>query len=96
VTGQPARQYYGVTLAVLAVSALSYALLQTMVAPALPAIQHQLDASTTSVTWVLTVYADELGFTIAFALSAAAIVLSLLAATRIPGRVPELAVVTRA
>ena len=44
------------TLAVLAVSALSYALLQTMVAPALPAIQRELGASTTAVTWVLTVY----------------------------------------
>ncbi len=53
---QPERQNYNITLAVLAVAALSYALLQTMVAPALPAIQRELDASTTSVTWVLTVY----------------------------------------
>ncbi|MEA2362291.1 MAG: hypothetical protein QOD71_1436 [Thermoleophilaceae bacterium] len=52
----PDRQHYNVTLAVLAVAALSYALLQTMVAPALPAIQRELGASTTSVTWVLTVY----------------------------------------
>jgi EmrB/QacA subfamily drug resistance transporter len=50
------RQHYAVTLAVLAISALSYALLQTMVAPALPEIQHELGASTTAVTWVLTVY----------------------------------------
>ena len=50
------RQHYGITLAVLAVAALSYALLQTMVDPALPVIQRELDASTTSVTWVLTVY----------------------------------------
>jgi MFS family permease len=50
------RQHYGVTLAVLAVAALAYALLQTMVAPALPEIQHELGVSTTSVTWVLTVY----------------------------------------
>src|SRR4051794_27800837 len=50
------RQHYAVTLAVLATSALAYALLQTMVAPALPTIQHDLHASTTSVTWVLTVY----------------------------------------
>src|ERR687884_1214313 len=55
-TTAPARQHYGVTLAVLALAALSYALLQTMVAPALPAIQHELDASPTTVTWVLTVY----------------------------------------
>jgi EmrB/QacA subfamily drug resistance transporter len=52
----PHRQHYNITLAVLALSALAYALLQTMVAPALPAIQHDLHASTTSVTWVLTVY----------------------------------------
>jgi predicted MFS family arabinose efflux permease len=49
------RQHYGITLAVLALAALAYALLQTMVAPALPAIQRELNASTTSVTWVLTV-----------------------------------------
>jgi hypothetical protein len=47
------RQHYGITLAVLALAALSYALLQTMVAPALPEIQRELDASTTSVTWAL-------------------------------------------
>ncbi len=51
-----ARQHHNVTLAVLAVAALSYALLQTMVAPALPAIQRELDTTTTAVTWVLTVY----------------------------------------
>jgi EmrB/QacA subfamily drug resistance transporter len=50
------RQHYGITLAVLALAALAYALLQTMVAPALPEIQHELGVSTTSVTWVLTVY----------------------------------------
>ena len=50
------RQHYGVTLAVLAVAGLSFALLQTMVAPALPAIQREYGASTTAVTWVLTVY----------------------------------------
>jgi EmrB/QacA subfamily drug resistance transporter len=50
------RQHYGLTLAVLAVAGLSFALLQTMVAPALPAIQHEYGASTPSVTWVLTIY----------------------------------------
>lgn len=50
------RQHYGVTLAVLSIAALAYALLQTMVAPALTDIQRTLHASTTSVTWVLTVY----------------------------------------
>ena len=52
----PERQHYGITLGVLALAALSYALLQTMVAPALPAIQRDLGATTTQVTWVLTVY----------------------------------------
>jgi EmrB/QacA subfamily drug resistance transporter len=50
------RQHFGLTLAVLAVAALAYALLQTMVAPALPDIQRELHASTTAVTWVLTIY----------------------------------------
>ena len=50
------RQHYNVTLGVLALAALSYALLQTMVAPALPEIQHELGATPTTVTWVLTVY----------------------------------------
>jgi EmrB/QacA subfamily drug resistance transporter len=45
-----------VTLGVLAVSALAYAVSQTMVAPALPAIQHSLHTTTTGVTWVLTIY----------------------------------------
>jgi EmrB/QacA subfamily drug resistance transporter len=50
------RQHFGLTLAVLAVAALAFALLQTMVAPALPAIARELHASTSSVTWVLTIY----------------------------------------
>jgi EmrB/QacA subfamily drug resistance transporter len=50
------RRHYGITLAVLAVAGLSFALLQTMVAPALPAIQREFGVSTTAVTWVLTVY----------------------------------------
>jgi EmrB/QacA subfamily drug resistance transporter len=52
----PNRQHYGLTLAVLALTAMSYALLQTMVAPALPAIQHELGATPTEVSWVLTAY----------------------------------------
>ncbi|MFL5842133.1 MAG: MFS transporter [Thermoleophilaceae bacterium] len=50
------RQHYGATLAVLATSALAYAVSQTMVAPALPAIQQDLHTTTTGVTWVLTIY----------------------------------------
>jgi EmrB/QacA subfamily drug resistance transporter len=52
----PARRHYNLTLLVLATSALAYALAQTMVAPALPEIQRSLHTSTTSVTWVLTIY----------------------------------------
>src|SRR3954449_2388474 len=50
------RQHYGITLAVLATAALAYAVSQTMVAPALPAIQEDLHTTTTEVTWVLTIY----------------------------------------
>jgi EmrB/QacA subfamily drug resistance transporter len=50
------RQHYGITLAVLATAALAYAVSQTMVAPALPAIQKDLNTTTTGVTWVLTIY----------------------------------------
>src|SRR5919202_366116 len=50
------RRHFGLTLAVLAVAALAFSLLQTMVAPALPDIQRELHASTTGVTWVVTVY----------------------------------------
>lgn len=50
------RQPYGLTLAVLLVGAMAYALSQTMVVPALPAIQRQLDTSATAVTFVLTGY----------------------------------------
>ena len=56
VDGGEHRQHYGVTLAVLAVAALAYAFMQTMVAPALTDIQRSLGVSTTSVTWVLTAY----------------------------------------
>ena len=50
------RQPYGLTLAVLLVGAMAYALSQTMVVPALPEIQRQLDTSATAVTFVLTGY----------------------------------------
>jgi EmrB/QacA subfamily drug resistance transporter len=48
------RQHYGVTLGVLTLAATAYALQQTMVVPALPELQRELDASTTWVTWVMT------------------------------------------
>ena len=50
------RQHYGLTLGILVLSALAYALSQTMVAPALPEIQSDLGTTTTTVTFVLTAY----------------------------------------
>jgi EmrB/QacA subfamily drug resistance transporter len=50
------RQHYGLTFAVLALAAATFAVLQSLVAPALPEIQRDLHASATAVTWVLTAY----------------------------------------
>ncbi|MEA2183419.1 MAG: hypothetical protein QOF69_2604 [Solirubrobacteraceae bacterium] len=50
------RQHYGLTFAALAIAAATFAVLQSLVAPALPEIQRDLDASATSATWVLTAY----------------------------------------
>ena len=52
--GELQRQHHNVTLAVLLTGALAYALSQTMIAPALPQIQTELGASTTTVTFALT------------------------------------------
>jgi EmrB/QacA subfamily drug resistance transporter len=50
------RQHYNFTFALLAVAGVSYALLQSLVAPALPEIQHALHTSENGVSWVLTAY----------------------------------------
>ena len=50
VSSPSARQHYGTTLAVLALGGLAYALLQSLVAPALPEIQHSLHASESEIT----------------------------------------------
>jgi EmrB/QacA subfamily drug resistance transporter len=50
------RQHPSVTFALLAVAAVGYALLQSLVAPALPDIQHALHTSVSGVSWVLTAY----------------------------------------
>ena len=50
------RQHYNVTLAILTLSGTAFALQQTMVVPALPALQRDLHTSTTWVTWILTVF----------------------------------------
>ncbi len=50
------RQHYNFTLAILAVAGTAVALQQTMVVPALPALQRELHTTATWVTWVLTVF----------------------------------------
>ena len=50
------RQHYNVTFTLLAVAAVAYALLQSLVAPALLTIQHDLHTSATGAAWILTAY----------------------------------------
>ena len=50
------RQHYNVTFTLLAAAAVSYALLQSLVAPALLTIQHDLDTTTTGAAWILSAY----------------------------------------
>src|SRR2546425_638323 len=50
------RQHYNVTLAILAIAGTAFALQQTMVVPALPALQRELHTTATWVVWVLTVF----------------------------------------
>jgi EmrB/QacA subfamily drug resistance transporter len=50
------RTHPNVTLAVLALGGLAYAMLSSLVVPALPTMQHELGASETGITWLLTGY----------------------------------------
>jgi EmrB/QacA subfamily drug resistance transporter len=50
------RQHYNVTFALLATAGIAYALLQSLVAPALPELQNALHTSVNSASWVLTAY----------------------------------------
>jgi predicted MFS family arabinose efflux permease len=52
--GSPERTHYRVTLAALTLGAIAYALLQSLVLPALPEMQDSLHVSQATVTWVLT------------------------------------------
>jgi len=56
VTNPVDRQHYNVTFTLLAVAAVAYALLQSLVAPALLTIQHDLDTTTAGAAWILTAY----------------------------------------
>src|SRR5919206_7407 len=51
---EPSRQHYNVTLAILTIAGIAFALQQTMVIPALPALQRDLHTTTAWVTWLLT------------------------------------------
>jgi EmrB/QacA subfamily drug resistance transporter len=48
----PERQHYLVTLALLTTAGISFALMQTMVVPALPFFQREFDTSASLVTWI--------------------------------------------
>ena len=50
------RASYKVTFAVLVIGSMAYALLQSLVVPVLPTIQHEFHTSQNTVTWVLTAY----------------------------------------
>jgi len=56
VPGEPVRQHYNVTLAALALAGLAYSLQQTMVLPALPALQEDFGTTTTWTTWIFTAF----------------------------------------
>ena len=53
---EPERLHPNITLAVLSLGGLAYAVLSSAVVPALPTIQHSLGASETGITWLLTGY----------------------------------------
>ena len=50
------RVHYQVTFAVLALAAVAYSMLQSLVIPALPSLEHSLHSSADSVAWLLTGY----------------------------------------
>src|ERR1700755_3436253 len=50
------RTHPNLTLAVLALGGLSYAMLSSLVVPALPTMMHDLDTNETGITWLLTGY----------------------------------------
>jgi EmrB/QacA subfamily drug resistance transporter len=56
VTRTEGRTHYRVTFALLATAGVSYSLLQSLVAPALPELQNAFHTSVDSVSWVLTAY----------------------------------------
>jgi EmrB/QacA subfamily drug resistance transporter len=53
---ESARPHYNLTFAILAIAGIAFALLQSLVAPALRTIQTDLHTTTTAVAWVFTGY----------------------------------------
>jgi EmrB/QacA subfamily drug resistance transporter len=52
----PARRHHNVTLTVLVAAGISYALMQSLVIPALPELRQELHASQASISWMLTAF----------------------------------------
>ena len=50
------RTHYGVTFAVLATAALAFSLLQSLIIPAIPQLEHTLHTSESGASWLLTAY----------------------------------------
>jgi EmrB/QacA subfamily drug resistance transporter len=50
------RQHYGVTLALLTVAGISFAVMQTLVVPALPFFQREFDTTASWATWIATAF----------------------------------------
>src|SRR5690349_19483116 len=50
------RPHFMLSFSVLAVAAASYSLMQSLVAPALPEIQHDLHTTANAAAWILTAY----------------------------------------
>jgi predicted MFS family arabinose efflux permease len=81
------RQHYNVTFALLALGAIAYALMQSMVAPALLTIQHDLDTTTAGAAWILS--ADLISASVitpTFAASAGALAIAFPVSLLVPAR----------
>jgi EmrB/QacA subfamily drug resistance transporter len=53
-TVDEARRHYGVTLALLTIAGISFAVMQTLVVPALPFFQREFDTTASWATWIAT------------------------------------------
>ena len=53
---EPKRAHYQLTFAVLTLSALAFSVMQSLIIPALPSLEHSLHASADAVAWLLTGY----------------------------------------